>query len=304
MGWGEYDERLIPAHAGKTVPPRSYQARRPAHPRSRGENAKEPDWIPLRHGSSPLTRGKRRTSLPPSRLLAAHPRSRGENAPLTDVADDVRGSSPLTRGKHAMPAPYRALVRLIPAHAGKTLRALTHVQLREAHPRSRGENIRSPYLTADAAGSSPLTRGKPGARISGRSPVRLIPAHAGKTWSRRRRHRDIRAHPRSRGENFAALMRITALPGSSPLTRGKPTWRARVDLARRLIPAHAGKTSLSRLTPSRRWAHPRSRGENFGLVALSFADDGSSPLTRGKPDPWASQRSWIGLIPAHAGKTS
>ena len=51
-------------------------------------------------------------------------------------------------------------------------------------------------------------------------------------------------------------------------------------------------------------AHPRSRGENrVGRLAL-VVDEGSSPLTRGKPPAPPTGRASRGLIPAHAGKTS
>ena len=70
------------------------------------------------------------------------------------------------------------------------------------------------------------------------------------------------------------------------------------------IPAHAGKT-----TPTRRpWcgssAHPRSRGENHGLSPGKSARLGSSPLTRGKRVASSGFGGEVGLIPAHAGKTS
>ena len=60
----------------------------------------------------------------------------------------------------------------------------------------------------------------------------------------RRRHtlRSRRDHPRSRGENGKnALLEIREL-GSSPLMRGKLHERGHDELARGLIPAHAGKT--------------------------------------------------------------
>ena len=74
---------------------------------------------------------------------------------------------------------------------------------------------------------------------------RLIPAHAGKTTYRRTGSRLMPAHPRSRGENGIAVQDAVGKFGSSPLTRGKP--RGRYPLVRRvgLIPAHAGKTSVS-----------------------------------------------------------
>ena len=56
------DARLIPAHAGKTSPTRRGPGPHTAHPRSRGENGtvEIPEW--RLDGSSPLTRGKRRSA--------------------------------------------------------------------------------------------------------------------------------------------------------------------------------------------------------------------------------------------------
>ena len=51
-------------------------------------------------------------------------------------------------------------MRLIPAHAGKTV-SLEGAQVQlMAHPRSRGENYDLAGLLARNEGSSPLTRGK------------------------------------------------------------------------------------------------------------------------------------------------
>ena len=92
-------------------------------------------------------------------------------------------------------------------------------------------------------GSSPLTRGKPDF-------IRwTLMAYL--------------AHPRSRGENFPDLDVATAVAGSSPLTRGKPRRDRRDPDPRRLIPAHAGKTSRRACRSPPIWAHPRSRGENL-----------------------------------------
>ena len=72
----------------------------------------------------------------------------------------------------------------------------------------------------------------------------------------------------------------------------------------RLIPAHAGKTPACGSTASPTGAHPRSRGENsVGRVEWN-EERGSSPLTRGKRLGGLGGVSGIGLIPAHAGKTS
>ena len=53
--------------------------------------------------------------------------------------------------------------------------------------------------------------------------------------------------------------------GSSPLTRGKQVLHERGLDTGRLIPAHAGKT--------------------YPELARVFGNGGSSPLTRGKPEP-------------------
>ena len=135
--------RLIPAHAGKTTETAASGRFRRAHPRSRGENALRVRDLPQWRGSSPLTRGKpRRTpglresgGLIPAHAgktrpacqycptTNPHPRSRGENSSARKRPASASGSSPLTRGKHHDPGWDFLVIRLIPAHAGKTLAA-------------------------------------------------------------------------------------------------------------------------------------------------------------------------------------
>ena len=92
--------------------------------------------------------------------------------------------------------------------------------------------------------------------------------------------------------------------GSSPLTRGKLNRGGGGEGCRGLIPAHAGKTSAPRVAAARSWAHPRSRGENAVICRRFHTPPGSSPLTRGKLEVRLLGRRRLGLIPAHAGKTS
>ena len=315
---------LIPAHAGKTWKPTRRRQSDSAHPRSRGENVETKDRGRLGDGSSPLTRGKHflrgnrnggerlipahagktRRPTPYRTAPEAHPRSRGENVEPLDRVAVHEGSSPLTRGKRGpLPRPL-GRVRLIPAHAGKTCPCPASRSPSAAHPRSRGENARTDGNGHRRCGSSPLTRGKPSTLRRRASRSRLIPAHAGKTRNTRILGNKLGAHPRSRGENGPQRTPGERSGGSSPLTRGKQPLRAPRWRRRRLIPAHAGKTTASRLSYLTGTAHPRSRGEN-GKAYLNLAvHAGSSPLTRGKregPGPlWGRGR----LIPAHAGKTS
>ena len=173
------------------------------------------------------------------------------------------GSSPLTRGKRFAPIALTEWTGLIPAHAGKTVRAYRPNRMDGAHPRSRGENIIEAADPISPLGSSPLTRGKPG-------PVAPDV-------------RQSRAHPRSRGENGRGLLGSDELHGSSPLTRGKPSQKRICEMTNGLIPAHAGKTGRQATHHGYEPAHPRSRGENSVRTCPHSAT------------------SW--LIPAHAGKT-
>ena len=315
---------LIPAHAGKTGRNTTTRRSSGAHPRSRGENA--PTTAPggRGDGSSPLTRGKRSSSLSSARSrrlipahagktpltltpptwTTAHPRSRGENwrVPLIQVA--TLGSSPLTRGKPRLPDNVQHSPGLIPAHAGKTQTRAAARLTRRAHPRSRGENCTRTGKASQMEGSSPLTRGKLKYVRNNERCQGLIPAHAGKTLGRCPGGTGGGAHPRSRGENTPPGPTAEGEVGSSPLTRGKLHVRLLVGPGRGLIPAHAGKTRLTVGNHVRLPAHPRSRGENSPPARVRPWATGSSPLTRGKRYERGLRGGLVGLIPAHAGKTS
>ena len=215
----------------------------------------------------------------------------------------MRGSSPLTRGKPACTIRRARCIGLIPAHAGKTPKERARGLSQGAHPRSRGENLEFTRMTRRDSGSSPLTRGKRLRATAGNATCGLIPAHAGKTPGAGDDGRAHRAHPRSRGENISHSRRYSSHAGSSPLTRGKQPWPPESAFQRRLIPAHAGKTSEKRTKLIQSWAHPRSRGENNTVFGQTAMCGGSSPLTRGKPHRQRTVHPRERLIPAHAGKT-
>ena len=99
------DQRLIPAHAGKTDARDGYAARR--------------RLIPAHAGKTVCTaRGLDRRG--------AHPRSRGENRRSHPCRIRASGSSPLTRGKLRNTCNGPTRVGLIPAHAGKTVQVIAH----------------------------------------------------------------------------------------------------------------------------------------------------------------------------------
>ena len=196
-------ERLIPAHAGKTQAPRSRKPRTRAHPRACGENLPTHSKSKLVVGSSPRMRGKHLPMLvesglqrlipahagktavfqPIQFLPQAHPRACGENLSRRRVTPGTAGSSPRMRGKPGQTGLHLQRGRLIPAHAGKTVDALSMIVAASAHPRACGENGTSRNTYRPRWGSSPRMRGKLPPRAVGWFRGGLIPAHAGKTSS-------------------------------------------------------------------------------------------------------------------------
>ena len=151
---------LIPAWAGKTYGSHTLTVPSWAHPRVGGENELMAFATSSFVGSSPRGRGKQidldwedaGPGLIPARAgkthhdqdqtvrLPAHPRAGGENVVEPVWTNVSTGSSPRGRGKHVLLECRHLAVRLIPARAGKTLRASRMWRHRRAHPRAGGEN--------------------------------------------------------------------------------------------------------------------------------------------------------------------
>ena len=91
--------------------------------------------------------------------------------------------------------------------------------------------------------------------------------------------------------------------GSSPRGRGKLYKVCVPCIARRLIPAWAGKTRCPSRARRLRAAHPRVGGENTRGAGRRSSFAGSSPRGRGKREGDAAGCGLVGLIPAWAGKT-
>ena len=177
--------------------------------------------------------------------------------------------------------PYPATWRLIPAHAGSTLRIRIGQSWRWAHPRSRGEHRICFFRKCRSRGSSPLTRGALPFLAGVAYCWGLIPAHAGSTWLMTSSMWASSAHPRSRGEHVLVSALGNPWRGSSPLTRGARVSPILMNETVGLIPAHAGSTILSPSHTGIRSAHPRSRGEHMQPTKNLRTKSGSSPLTRG-----------------------
>ena len=172
-----------------------------------------------------------------------------------------------------------------------------------AHPRSRGADTVWVGGSLHDLGSSPLARGgRPLDRVTN-AVLGLIPARAGRTEARLWYSAKRWAHPRSRGADRRRQLSSRSRRGSSPLARGGPIGSGARRPRLGLIPARAGRTKECAAAPTRRGAHPRSRGADFAGLPGMFADWGSSPLARGGRIPVRRIARTPGLIPARAGRT-
>ena len=152
-------------------------------------------------------------------------------------------------------------------------------------------------------GSSPHTRGAPLRLLEHRRLRGIIPAYAGSTEKYRSRSVYYRDHPRIRGEHCWTSVHIVESAGSSPHTRGAPSFVVKRQDLVGIIPAYAGSTKSVLAGSSCSRDHPRIRGEHLAPVCPRRRAAGSSPHTRGALD-WLQIASVSGgIIPAYAGST-
>ena len=173
--------------------------------------------------------------------------------------------------------------RIIPAHAGQTLKNMGQSSHGPDHPRACGANTSTRRRMCRHCGSSPRMRGKRPARCLRARRVRIIPAHAGQTQGLSRPSSTLPDHPRACGANIPLCFRSCFACGSSPRMRGKLGSRVEQLERDRIIPAHAGQTV--------RYSHDHS------------VLNGSSPRMRGKPIHIIQHDPVPRIIPAHAGQT-
>ena len=232
---------IIPAYAGSTWPAGRSPPGPSDHPRIRGEHNEPIEYVAIRTGSSPHTRGAQERGQPVSACAgiipayagsttglvaissgsADHPRIRGEHflpaskaarvsgssphtrgALFEKILGEVgQGSSPHTRGAHRFRLRRRRPGGIIPAYAGSTVAVLEIVAGERDHPRIRGEHRQHQRTPTARLGSSPHTRGAPRATEAGSVKEGIIPAYAGSTWAPCRRAAVGRDHPRIRGEH-------------------------------------------------------------------------------------------------------
>ena len=146
-------------------------------------------------------------------------------------------------------------------------------------------------------------RGKPHCfRCRPYSP-RIIPAHAGQTRQTLHIECGLEDHPRACGANSTKYNARHMPTGSSPRMRGKPLRFLVFDPCGRIIPAHAGQTTIFSFNSARWSDHPRACGANGVWGVFNIRGHGSSPRMRGKPAVIYPRLGARRIIPAHAGQT-
>ena len=133
---------------------------------------------------------------------------------------------------------------------------------------------------------------------------RIIPAHAGNSFSLLSFGAGVSDHPRACGELRLAFDMDGILGGSSPRMRGTQEMAKRILDVTRIIPAHAGNSPSWPRRRGRGTDHPRACGELDRLGYQLAEEFGSSPRMRGTPGTQTRSASLCRIIPAHAGNSS
>ena len=170
---------------------------------------------------------------------------RGEDVNSGDGVRVIAGSPPHARGRRDPCTRRRPHARITPACAGKTTVARVQFNVGKDHPRMRGEDLSCWVSCWWRRGSPPHARGRRYIPCRGVQSRRITPACAGKTESATEANIAAADHPRMRGEDSLALMRLPRSRGSPPHARGRLNEPPdRVPHAR-ITPACAGKTRRS-----------------------------------------------------------
>ena len=131
---------------------------------------------------------------------------------------------------------------------------------------------------------------------------RITPAYAGKSFFQLVPKAGGRDHPRICGEKYGNRKDCLCQMGSPPHMRGKGFLCCGVRRPVRITPAYAGKSPRS--CPAGRCCrdHPRICGEKGNARGAGHGSQGSPPHMRGKGGSFRSNRWFVGITPAYAGK--
>ena len=146
-------------------------------------------------------------------------------------------------------------------------------------------------------------RGKAKPKPKPAAPVRITPAHAGKSTRYTAQKCKSQDHPRPCGEKSRVFLGMLKTLGSPPPMRGKAAAHDKCGMAAGITPAHAGKSRQGNNTWPCAQDHPRPCGEKQQLRDVTKQAGGSPPPMRGKGRPPVSGSSPTRITPAHAGKS-
>ena len=193
---------------------------------------------------TPAHAGNRPWCRPFLSRLRDHPRTCGEQSESVFSFSIITGSPPHMRGTAAAALAILLLPRITPAHAGNSLNAYTIRHGTEDHPRTCGEQFRVCAAMLAILGSPPHMRGTDFNWFFPVSECRITPAHAGNSKS----VGDINClswdHPRTCGEQYTKVHRITGDKGSPPHMRGTASDVSCSVCSTWITPAHAGNSAL------------------------------------------------------------
>ena len=195
-------------------------------------------------------------------------------------------------------------VRFIPADAGNTIPGRLALWPAPVHPRGCGEYEPEEPSGMPGYGSSPRMRGIRFFQVRRHGCDRFIPADAGNTGIQGGLLVGFAVHPRGCGEYILAGNALIVRSGSSPRMRGILSWRFRLTIAGRFIPADAGNTRSSEAGGYVFAVHPRGCGEYARCTPLDWLMIGSSPRMRGIRSASQRSASQRRFIPADAGNTT
>ena len=207
---------------------------------------------------------------------------RGEKAASRTAICGRAGSPPLARGKVLRFKHDYILLRITPACAGKSLKAVILGLIGKDHPRLRGEKRLKMCSLLNQIGSPPLARGKVAISHFLFTALGITPACAGKSQDLSTFIPEPKDHPRLRGEKYRIVLFLVFVLGSPPLARGKANFFINIERLRRITPACAGKSKHIKKRCLQNQDHPRLRGEKLHSFFFSSVLPGSPPLARGK----------------------
>ena len=232
------------------------------------------------------------------------PRTCGEYLNDADQAGSTEGSAPHMRGILVRVARAARVRRISPAHAGNTRRHRHLPRFDADQPRTCGEYSASLSRCASVVGSAPHMRGIPQTQAVLEHGRRISPAHAGNTARGYAQPYARRDQPRTCGEYVAAERPLPPPNGSAPHMRGILAALPHRHPARRISPAHAGNTTLSRSRSAAHADQPRTCGEYERGSGRPLPERGSAPHMRGIHFTVMGYSENGGISPAHAGNTT